>query len=73
MKRKVYIESSVVSDYTGRPSCDVVIAGRPLRTPDINARKSSCPMPSWEMSHERHYVDEVRKFRADAADLRVMI
>jgi len=35
MKRKVYIESSVVSYYTGRPSRDVVIAGRQQSTQDF--------------------------------------
>jgi len=35
MKRKVYIESSVVSYYTGRPSRDVVIAGRQQSTRDF--------------------------------------
>jgi len=35
MKRTVYIESSVVSYYTGRPSRDVVIAGRQQSTQDF--------------------------------------
>lgn len=35
MKRKVYVESSVVSYYTGRPSRDVVIAGRQQSTQDF--------------------------------------
>ena len=35
MKRKVYIESSVVSYYTGRSSRDVVIAGRQQSTQDF--------------------------------------
>jgi hypothetical protein len=35
MQRKVYIESSVVSYYTGRPSRDVVIAGRQQSTRDF--------------------------------------
>jgi len=35
MKRKVYIESSVVSYYTGRASRDVVIAGRQQSTQDF--------------------------------------
>ncbi len=35
MKRKIYIESSVVSYYAGRPSRDVVIAGRQQSTQDF--------------------------------------
>lgn len=35
MERKVYIESSVVSYYAGRPSRDVVIAGRQQSTQDF--------------------------------------
>ena len=35
MFRKVYIESSVVSYFTGRPSRDVVIAGRQQSTQDF--------------------------------------
>ncbi len=35
MKQRVYIESSVVSYYAGRPSRDVVIAGRQQSTQDF--------------------------------------
>ena len=35
MKRKVYIETSVVSYYTGRASRDVVIAGHQQSTQDF--------------------------------------
>lgn len=35
MKKRVYIESSVISYYTGRPSRDVVIAGRQQSTQDF--------------------------------------
>jgi hypothetical protein len=35
MKRQVYIESSVVSYFAGRPSRDVVIAGRQQSTQDF--------------------------------------
>ena len=45
MKRKVYIESSVVSYYAGRANRDVVIAGRQQATQDFWPRLSKGLLP----------------------------
>ena len=67
MKPKVYIETSVISYYTARPSRDLVIAGHQQITQEWWLRQ----LPKMEAHISEIVVEEISQGDQDAAQLRL--